>query len=396
MSEMNLLPKVKRSRLSVFCSFAFILLALGLSGAGFYHFGAKILADRKAHQALIDVKLIDENGHPVAGSVVFINGQEVGLTDSFGEWREYRACKPGSSLFFMFKKNDQVVLSRSLLSPLSVPFELKRILQIQSPKLNEAVAVSTQNVNPQVEKKQVPAKNSYELIMAESLSLDFRNEILRLMHSLQMKERKDADLKIKIDPVTINPQTTFVHMQAQSTDLDIRFLKGLSSDYSGLAQNLILTLRNLMPRDAGMKHLQKTWFVIAEQPEFYHVSEHDSLFVNGNAVAAGDRHTIANIPLRRVMMGSFACQKDCKLPLFTYQHRPPQPGWTFLPETAFEKDIYVAGYRPIIGPNNTRGYWVPRSPTVNVTKLDSDGQLMWRKAMPYPGAVSQSKISRAL
>lgn len=36
-----------------------------------------------------EIKAIDGSGHPVAGALVSVENKEQGITDSFGEWRQY-------------------------------------------------------------------------------------------------------------------------------------------------------------------------------------------------------------------------------------------------------------------------------------------------------------------
>jgi hypothetical protein len=47
---------------------------------------------------LVEVRAIEETGHPVTAAKVSINNKSMGVTDSFGEWRRYLRLHPGEQL----------------------------------------------------------------------------------------------------------------------------------------------------------------------------------------------------------------------------------------------------------------------------------------------------------
>ncbi len=62
---------------------------------------------------LVDIRALEENGHPVTGARVWINKAPMGVTDSFGEWRRYMRLKPGERLALELAKEGEIGLQGS-------------------------------------------------------------------------------------------------------------------------------------------------------------------------------------------------------------------------------------------------------------------------------------------
>lgn len=54
--------------------------------------------------AVFEVRAIDVQGHPVAGAEVWLETQQVGMTDSFGIWRRNLKLPESSEARFHFRK----------------------------------------------------------------------------------------------------------------------------------------------------------------------------------------------------------------------------------------------------------------------------------------------------
>lgn len=57
--------------------------------------------------ALVEVRALEVNGHPVAAARLSINGKPMGVTDSFGEWRRYMRLAAGEQLLIELSKSGQ-------------------------------------------------------------------------------------------------------------------------------------------------------------------------------------------------------------------------------------------------------------------------------------------------
>ncbi len=54
--------------------------------------------------SVFEIRAIDQQGHPVAGAEVWLETQQVGVTDSFGIWRRNLKLPEGSEAKFNFRK----------------------------------------------------------------------------------------------------------------------------------------------------------------------------------------------------------------------------------------------------------------------------------------------------
>jgi hypothetical protein len=66
--------------------------------AGFAALGYLRRPHMQAPFVLVEVRAIEETGHPVTAAKVSINNKSMGVTDSFGEWRRYLRLHPGEQL----------------------------------------------------------------------------------------------------------------------------------------------------------------------------------------------------------------------------------------------------------------------------------------------------------
>ena len=53
---------------------------------------------------LIELRSINQSGNPVAGAKVSLQGKDLGVTDSFGEWRRYLRLSPSQKLTLTLTK----------------------------------------------------------------------------------------------------------------------------------------------------------------------------------------------------------------------------------------------------------------------------------------------------
>jgi hypothetical protein len=74
--------------------------------------------------AYFEIKAIDVDGRPVAGATVVHNDEQLGSTDSFGEWRRFLRVTPGQTYRVQLNKNTpsgQLVAVKNLAVPANVP-----------------------------------------------------------------------------------------------------------------------------------------------------------------------------------------------------------------------------------------------------------------------------------
>ena len=80
-------------------------LFLGLVVSGFVGLGWLQRGQEQFPYVFIEVRTISPRGRAVTGAQVFLDGNLVGVSDSFGEWRRYLRLKPGRELQVEVRKS---------------------------------------------------------------------------------------------------------------------------------------------------------------------------------------------------------------------------------------------------------------------------------------------------
>ena len=52
------------------------------------------------------MKVIDEQGHPIAGANIFQGKDRIGVTDTFGVWNQFLSARLGTSVFLLVRKKN--------------------------------------------------------------------------------------------------------------------------------------------------------------------------------------------------------------------------------------------------------------------------------------------------
>lgn len=89
-------PKVRRplptqNILLAIAFLGFVLCAFGLFG--YFH-----RAEAAAPYVLLEIRALEDSGHPVTAAEVTVNDKKMGVTDSFGEWRRYLQLRTGDAV----------------------------------------------------------------------------------------------------------------------------------------------------------------------------------------------------------------------------------------------------------------------------------------------------------
>ena len=92
-------PKVAQEKNYLAVFFTFVLLLGGLVAII-----SQAYKPRISTIPLVAVRAVNVSGNSVGGAKVFINDRELGLTDSFGEWRKYMRLDESSAIKFVSKK----------------------------------------------------------------------------------------------------------------------------------------------------------------------------------------------------------------------------------------------------------------------------------------------------
>lgn len=132
--------KSRASRRTGFWSSLFLgaFLALVVAGAGFWAVTREQRAKSDSPFAYFEMRVISPDGRPVAGAMIREGKKQLGVTDSFGEWRRFMRVHLGSSILFDIKKETasrSLVATKSLAIPLTAPksgdLEIKGSVQLE-------------------------------------------------------------------------------------------------------------------------------------------------------------------------------------------------------------------------------------------------------------------------
>ena len=146
--------------------------------------------------AYFEIKAIGADGRPVAGATVKNGSEELGLTDSFGEWRRFmRAHLGGTMVLTLTKKTDSGTLKalKNLAVPMKLPangeLELKsRVLMRDAGAASvvDSRVVDTSVVEPQVTPEQVakveakPAMEAQPSVVAAKAAAPVSTDVIAL------------------------------------------------------------------------------------------------------------------------------------------------------------------------------------------------------------------------
>src|SRR5687768_16676356 len=70
---------------------------------GMWFFAHYVFRSRPVN-LFVELKVIDEKGHPVAGAQIFDMKENLGVTDSFGEWSRFVNALSGSKISLLIIK----------------------------------------------------------------------------------------------------------------------------------------------------------------------------------------------------------------------------------------------------------------------------------------------------
>jgi hypothetical protein len=87
-------------------AFIGVLVAFVAAFTAFYNARTSTVDGGATVHAYFEIKAIDVDGRPVAGANVVHNNEQVGSTDSFGEWRRFLRVAPGQTYRVELKKHD--------------------------------------------------------------------------------------------------------------------------------------------------------------------------------------------------------------------------------------------------------------------------------------------------
>lgn len=93
---------------------------------GSYWIFSRYVFPNRPVQIFVEMKVLDEQGHPVAGAEIYENDKRIGVTDSFGEWSQFLVVRVDSSLPLVVRKQrgtEKIGAIKNILIPSSILLE---------------------------------------------------------------------------------------------------------------------------------------------------------------------------------------------------------------------------------------------------------------------------------
>jgi len=401
--------------------------------------------------AYFEIKAISPDGRLVAGAVVKQGAEQLGVTDSFGEWRRFMRVKLGSTVALTITKHvaaKHLVAVKNIAVPPALPTtgDLELIGSVQLARSGakgapaplhphaEAVRAASATTARGTRRPYVPAgteivSDSQGMVVSRDVAAprDFSRVALvtdgaphgALAHVLQMLAQRCRELGVAVDPrspwrlhVANLPAGKYLsgpHAGKENTLLLIESTYGAAGTRN---EQLFSYLRNYQDgamntaRDilwTATSHLAKPYRV-TKQGGIWHVMPSGArlwALTPGRTLVDKDGH-LYKVEADAARPGALILETgasepcspgdECTVMTPGLRGAPPVPGWhklelKVLGATYGDTAIYVSGYAATRVQDQIYEYWGMPHSGVNVTAL-RDGKVLFRgRVQPRRGAL---------
>ena len=388
---------------------------------------------------LIELRSINDTGHPVAGATVYLEGKKFGVTDSFGEWRRYMRLKPGRDIEVLVHKKGRggqlMEARKSLVTPelsanrrdseLRVTLELNeskkqspmarrnsddkaddRIVELDSPELSQALdgdldekkkpsgeaMKSSQDLSSiDIYLKPFTAKRPslMEAHQSRVLSAKILPEMVAQAHEDGLKISKNAPWKLAISYVPYKGRVGFVKGEVTFRQGDRQyhrtFIRNFSKTITETAVDLLKLAKVHVNRSYLVYQKRDRWFVAQEgQAKFWNL-RHGLRLMNAErklfAVKSNgdDELFVQGEPCGRI-------KSQCYLLRPSTKEVPPHLGWEsfklrFSGDLPQGSQVYINGFRAYRKQGHF-AYWAKGGVSHSLMVM-SDSQILFRtKVVP--------------
>jgi hypothetical protein len=400
-------PKARSNSTRLWAVLGFILL-LGLGG---WFLTSMQNNDGRHPYVFLELRAVSPKGNPLAGVQVKINRKEMGLTDSFGEWRRYLRVKPGIKLNvemmkkyrgYTFKARKRLTVPRrgvkeaetEIKTTLALELETKRSPDSESTTRSSKVAATTSSSSQETSALRVPSsylsqnhlaavdirhvkfKPHYNTLMERHQAKVLRNRVLPELIA-QVEERnvrmdRQASWKFLLSYIPVRGRVGMVRGELFWRDHRGRpqknsFLTGFAKTVEQTAENLLELAKDHVNKHYGATYHRGAWYLAApDKDRLWRLSTKSRLkdptgeVFGLKRVKLTDSHEIWRVEGEGAEpCGTIPRTQECPLSSASLKDRPPYPRWTLKQMTLqgdlpADAEIYVAGYRayPLRGP-----YW---------------------------------------
>lgn len=277
----------------------YILSSIAIVAWGFVLFPLVMkfnLFEKHRNPILFEIKVLNQEGHPIAGAKVIHNKKKLGVTDSFGEWMRFLPLPKGSSIMLSFEKrqnNKLFMAQKNLVIPMKEPVEgdfvvksqvsLKEVL-IETSLAPGAIPEEVRAGGQVADSKQSDYRSIWFSLLNKSKNLNAKETVLknRLIPALQReslaqglvlssKSRWQVGLShIEASRDAAFPGIIRVVGRRLGKESKIDFLRNYTGDSLNTAGKILLTLKRHIPKSYRVyKGSHENWYVKEDPIAFW-------------------------------------------------------------------------------------------------------------------------------
>lgn len=377
----------------------------------------------------VEIKALNERGHPVAGAQVKFGNISHGLTDAFGEWRRY--------LRFDINKKVSVRIVKESPHGNLVGGE---VLKVKTTQMKPKEHILKSRIRLRGKKRIKRAKAYFNQRKSEitpfQLFEEFPNSIAINLHQLSSKKShytqhyfkriKEKVLpevknylvnrKIEIDPtsnlrlnigyIPFRGRSGFIRgditwTQAKRTHTR-SFLRNFLSTPQKTAQSILSVARAYIPYPYKSYSESNDWYVLPlkQQSGWWSLTSGEILTDGIHFFPLNkDQKTNRFELITQYDKPCEGASKRCVVFLSTLEDRPPQSGWnkfklSFASSITNTTDVYVAGFSAWEKGPKTFEYWGKEGTAMNLTIVQKNKIILRQKIIPRNNRVPTIMIPK--
>lgn len=408
-------------------AFVGVLIAFVAAFVAFYNANKSGAGFGDTVHAYFEIKAIDANGRPIAGAVVARGDEQVGVTDSFGEWRRFLRVTPGETFRVNLSKvtaEGELVAVKNIAVPAKMPesgdLELSgSVRMFASSQMHESLgkadvrqaqvpsanAMQAQVVAPAVTPPGVISDISRIWFVVDGQQSGDLSEVVSALRrrSLELGMRVDPKAALRIRLSTIAGESTAERgktapalVAVTGTYADTSMHEERFSFLRNFQETPYQTARDILWATTVHAHVpvrviqdDTTWRVAPLTPKLWDFSARH-LMTAGNEVvfaARSEQEHAAAIDGRTFTKVCPEGTQVCTLHTAGLDQVSPVQGWQrlkarVLGQVDADTRIYVSGYQAFIGADNQISFWGVPNGQANVTVLRS-GKVLVRKRVAH-------------
>lgn len=427
------------------------LLLLG--GAGYFFFENSFQKEEKKPYVFFEIKAIDVDGHPIAGASVKNNQVDLGMTDSFGEWRRFLEVSLGSKMDFLMEKENLGIEGRkSFLIPKTISdkgdLELTATIQLKPRVQKIGVGLPEKSVGlakqgsvlksahgSRGDERNKSRQNGMNIDEFSNISIEFNNaqsglyseqdaKSARSLENLVVPELKlmaqkvgltvDPDAKWKI-VLTHLPRSASmtshgvvnISIHIPGSDENLEFLKNYIGSPVDTARKILWGLRAYTAKSYQIVQDQGRWLVLfpKNQSSFWDIKP--GAYLRGKN---GNEYQVSAVTMPHgdykasslVVMNGSPCEGNAsRCLLFTKHMGVSSPGenWDRLKVQIYgmpkSARLFVAGYQGTYEGGKVWSFWGQYGVNANVTIVDNNVVIFRQKIVGNRGKTPLINIPSA-